>query len=326
MQDTFLSSRRIRCDKSRINVTSDSAASQPLTSSLPIVFTLCLFLLSQMAAVSGGELRVLSPFTENLPYRVTVINCSTADSDDVDETERLAGKKNDKRRRRQEASEGVGRSEGESLRQDPLDVLGPDLMMKILGYLDARSVALSLLVSRGWHGVASSDRLWAPMCEELWIGKAHIPRWSIVPGLSKLITYSRAMIDRRRARITREDLCDHVWEFHFTRGAPDYWRNLDPYWKGTGPPMRRYFHPDGSHSADPGDKVWGGHESCYSVVTGSFTDGRIREHYVRINRWPHLCVSRRQDWGWELSNCLCEYSSIPDAYKEGGTGPLFQAI
>ncbi|GAB4851405.1 hypothetical protein Ancab_030808 [Ancistrocladus abbreviatus] len=276
-----------------------------------------------------GDLQIFSLFAENHPYRMAEFKGSTADFVDAEETERTAGKKTVKRRRREEElkeaeeDDGGGGREIENGQQDPLVVLGYDLMMRILGYLDARSVALSLLVSRDWHGAASSDRLWGPMCEELWIGKVHIPRWSIAPGLSKLTTYSRAMMDSSRARIMREDLCDHVWEFHFNRGASDYWRNLDPYWKGTGPPMRRYFHPDGSHSADPGDKVWGGHESCYSVVTGSFTDGRIREHYVRINRWPHLCISRRHDWGWEMSNFLCAYTSIPDACKEGGTGPLF---
>ena len=45
--------------------------------------------------------------------------------------------------------------------QDPLVVFGWDIMLMILNHLDARSVALSLLVSRGWHGVASSDAIWS---------------------------------------------------------------------------------------------------------------------------------------------------------------------
>lgn len=122
-------------------------------------------------------------------------------------------------------------------------------------------------------------------------------------------------------------LCDNLINLTadtlFSQLAPEYWRNLDPYWKSTGPLMRRYFHPDGSQSADPGDKVWGGHESCYSVVTSLLGDGKIRDHYVRINRWPCMRVSRKLDWGWEMSNSLYSYSSIPDAGKEGGTGPLF---
>lgn len=155
------------------------------------------------------------------------------------------------------------------------------------------------------------------------MGKAHIPRISKVGGLSKLAAYSLSVMDYKRTRITRNDLCDHVWVFHFTEAAPMYWRNMDPYWQGSGTPMRRYFHPDGSITADSDDVVWGGHESCYTVVTGLLEDGTIREHYVRINRWPQLSVKRKEDGSWELSNHLYCYTSVPDADREGGTGPPF---
>lgn len=46
--------------------------------------------------------------------------------------------------------------------KDPLLVLGSDIMHAILSSLDARSAAQSLNVSRGWHGVACTDRLWSP--------------------------------------------------------------------------------------------------------------------------------------------------------------------
>jgi len=46
---------------------------------------------------------------------------------------------------------------------DPVKVLGEDLMMKILARLDARSLARSLLVSRPWFSLASSDSLWSPL-------------------------------------------------------------------------------------------------------------------------------------------------------------------
>ncbi|KAL8483297.1 hypothetical protein ACS0TY_026111 [Phlomoides rotata] len=161
-------------------------------------------------------------------------------------------------------------------------------------------------------------------CEELWVGKAHIPRISKVQGLPKMVACSLSIMDGKRTRITRDDLCDHVWEFHFTQAAPAYWRDLDPYWQGTGaPPMRRYFHPDGSITADVNDAVWGGHESSYTIVTGLLTNGNIREHYIRINRWPKLMVERKPDWGWALYNRLYCYTSIPDAHKEDSTGPPF---
>ena len=108
--------------------------------------------------------------------------------------------------------------------------------------------------------------------------------------------------------------------------VPEYWLNLDPYWKGTSPLMHRYFHEDGSQTADPGDEVWGGHECCYSIVTSVVGEGKIREHYVRINRcWLHMLVSRK-DWSWEMSNVLYCYSSVPDGHRVGGTGPLLLCV
>lgn len=224
-----------------------------------------------------------------------------------------------------EKAAGDGGEEAEA-ELDPLMIFGSGIMMMILNKLDARSVARSRLVSREWLKFASSDMIWAPKCDELWLGKAHIPHISKAPGLSKLSAYSLSLMDSKRIRTTQNDLCDHIWEFHFTEEAPSYWRNLDPYWRGTGTMMRRYFHPDGSITADPDDPVWGGHESCYTVVTGLHDDGRIREHYVRVNRWPQMSVRRKEDWSWEISNHLHCYTSVPDADKQHGTGPFFPLI
>ncbi|XP_047979884.1 uncharacterized protein LOC125221713 isoform X4 [Salvia hispanica] len=157
-------------------------------------------------------------------------------------------------------------------------------------------------------------------CQELWLDKAHIPRVAKVEGLPKMIATLLSIRDGKRTRITRDDLCDHVWEFRFTESAPQYWRDLDPSWREEGAtPMRRYFHPDGSITADPEDKVWGGHESTYTIVTGLLADGKVREHYVRINRWPKMMVERHPDWSWELRNHLYFYKSVPDSHT--GTGP-----
>lgn len=214
--------------------------------------------------------------------------------------------------------------EEDEMVSDPLAVFGSDLMLTILYRLDARSLAQSILVSREWQALAASDSLWSKKCEELWAGKAHLPRTALQRGISKLAAYSISVWDAKRTQIMREDLCSHAWEFRFKAPAPLYWLNLDPSWRGTGPPMRRYFHPDGSQTADPTDRVWGGHECTYSIVTSYIGKEKIREHYVRIQRWPRMSVSRKQDWGWELDNHVYCYSSIPDAEKEGGTGPLFE--
>ncbi|KAH9650364.1 F-box domain-containing protein [Citrus sinensis] len=213
-----------------------------------------------------------------------------------------------KKRNREQRKEKLKEEETEELLQDPLEAFGRDIMLMILQNLKAHSVALTLLVSRAWNGVASSDTLWTPKCEELWLGKAHIPRSAVVQGLPKLAAYSLSVTDGKRV-------------------VPEYWLNLDPYWKGTSPLMRRYFHEDGSQTADPGDEVWGGHECCYSIVTSVVGEGKIREHYVRINRcWPHMLVSRKKDWSWEMSNVLYCYSSVPDGHRVGGTGPLLLCV
>ncbi|KAL8204611.1 hypothetical protein R6Q57_010234 [Mikania cordata] len=216
--------------------------------------------------------------------------------------------------------------------QDPLVVCGLDVMLMILNRLDACSLASTLLVSRRWSTGASSDIIWSKKCEELWVGKAHLPHFLQTQGLSELSAYSLSVKDGKRNRITKEDLWDHAWEYHFREAfnlnfeAPEYWRNLDPYWTGEHSTMRRYFHPDGSQTADLNDQVWGGHESCYSIVTSFLADGKMRKHYVRINRWPPMCVARRQDWGWEMSNHLYCYSSVPDAHIKGGTGPYLPIV
>ena len=69
------------------------------------------------------------------------------------------------------------------LRRDPLEVFGTDIMLKILSYLDARSVALSLLVSRAWHAVSSTDRLWA----------SKVARCSFFPFIFRLLFLSTGL-------------------------------------------------------------------------------------------------------------------------------------
>ena len=79
-------------------------------------------------------------------------------SKDMDEGMALAMEtegKERKRKRKKMKEEG-----GRPLCQDPLDLLGTDLMLRVLNNLDARSVARCLVVSRSWNLVASSDLLW----------------------------------------------------------------------------------------------------------------------------------------------------------------------
>lgn len=74
------------------------------------------------------------------------------------------GKKRKSRRKREKITEQATVELPDPVKevvlQDPLEVFGGDIMLMIVRNLDARSVVLSLLVSRGWHSFASSDSLW----------------------------------------------------------------------------------------------------------------------------------------------------------------------
>jgi len=96
-------------------------------------------------------------------------------------------------------------------------------------------------------------------------------------GIMSTVRVSLASSDVVASKRTEGELM-HISSWWQLKAAPEYWRNLDPSWKHTGPPMRRYFHPDGYHSADPHDAVWGGHECAYTVITSFVGDGQIRDH------------------------------------------------
>ena len=56
------------------------------------------------------------------------------------------------------------------------------------------------------------------------------------------------------------------------------------------------------------------------IITSYIGEARIWDHHVRINRWPPMTMSRKEDWSWEMSNDLYCYNNVPDAEKEGGIG------
>ncbi|KAG8091832.1 hypothetical protein GUJ93_ZPchr0012g19194 [Zizania palustris] len=59
-----------------------------------------------------------------------------------------------KRGRRRERRKGGG--------GDPVEVLGEEVMGRVMEFLDGRSVARCTAVSRAWRRVAAADCLWAP--------------------------------------------------------------------------------------------------------------------------------------------------------------------
>ncbi|XP_024522344.1 uncharacterized protein LOC9643613 isoform X1 [Selaginella moellendorffii] len=220
--------------------------------------------------------------------------------------------------------------------EDPFKLLGPDILHLVMVRLDALSLARCGVTSKDWKTLAHSDALWVSkiaspystrdrreICASLWQGKRHIPAAALLPGLSKVAAYGISMKDSKRCSITLEDLCQHGWEYRFKDTVPQYWLELDPSRRGEAP-MQRFFHSDGSQTAGPGDAVWGGHESTFSIIQdeGQDHDSIARSNFVRINHWPRMVVSRTADWGWELHNEICVYTSLADS-SQGGTGPEY---
>eukprot|EP00850_Spirogloea_muscicola_P008703 SM000047S16842 [mRNA] locus=s47:244617:248444:- [translate_table: standard] len=206
------------------------------------------------------------------------------------------------------------------LRQDPLVHLGEDVFTLVLAKSDAHNLVSCAAVSTSWRRAASSDHLWKPKLDELLASKAHVPRAALSASLSVMESYAFCIRDAQRTAISLDDLCDHTWEFRFKQSSPKYWLERDPSYSQTGPPMLRRFHRDYSITAGPDDKVWGGHEATFVLVELPCADGS-EVPFVQINHWPRLAASRRADWGWQLHNSLCYYSSTADAVEAGGTGP-----
>ncbi len=105
------------------------------------------------------------------------------------------------------------------------------------------------------------------------------------------------------------------------QAAPQYWRNLDPSWRGDRAPMRRYFHSNGTLTADANDPCWGGHEANYAVIDITGPGENFTKRFVRVNHWPMMQVHRKENWGWSLVSDFTVFDSLPD-YEKGGTGPL----
>ncbi|GAQ79024.1 hypothetical protein KFL_000230050 [Klebsormidium nitens] len=190
--------------------------------------------------------------------------------------------------------------------QDPVEVLGEDVFLRILGFVDSRALATCTLVCKSWGGLAREDGLWEQHLDELCRGKAAVPKVALTAE-SKMVAFGACLRDAKRAKIMVQDLCGTAFEFRFKWSAGDFWRNLDPSWRSE-PPFIRVFHPDNVVSPGPNDTV-------FNDMTWKFTktkDGKPGR-YVRINQWPSLNVSRTENWGWTLQNCWVIYSSMSDS-------------
>ncbi|KAJ7538500.1 hypothetical protein O6H91_11G051100 [Diphasiastrum complanatum] len=159
--------------------------------------------------------------------------------------------------------------EEEYLKWDPAERLGSDVMqLHIFSNLDARSLAQCSLVCKRWKGLSQVDSLWAPLCFQLWQRRAHLPLRLMHAKypVGAYEVYSISMADSLQKELLREEMCARIWEIQVKPSCGPYWISLDPSSHG-GAPLRRYFHCDGSLTADVNDPIWGGQESCWFIFS-----------------------------------------------------------
>lgn len=96
--------------------------------------------------------------------------------------------------------------EEEGGRMDPLEVLGMDIMTRILQLSAACSVARCTVVSRGWHEIAVSDRLWGPKVGFLPSPKSPFfgsPMFSTLSGYIHVLRYSELGVRKNMLLLAR---------------------------------------------------------------------------------------------------------------------------
>ena len=70
--------------------------------------------------------------------------------------------------------------------------------------------------------------------------------------------------------------------------------------------MERHFRKNGTISNPLPDSSFGEQRRTWRFINRK--EGR-RGHFVRVNQWPALEVSRRSDWGWRMENQWVVYES-----------------
>jgi len=195
---------------------------------------------------------------------------------------------------------------------DPMHALPEAVVARlILPRLDKQSLATLAQVNRQWAEAARDDYLWQPLCKELWEGKCYNPFCKKVQAgdLSWKDAYKASVLDSMRTQITEDELCSNSgWNFRFKISAGEYWVAMDPSYYGEAP-MQRYFHVDSTICAGPGDPLFNNNYE----TRWRFTKTRFgkRGHFVKVNHWPSLLISRLPDWRFKMENQWVEYHQSP---------------
>jgi hypothetical protein len=89
------------------------------------------------------------------------------------------------------------RFESNSGGQDPVEVLGEDVFLNVLGCLDCHALVACTLVCKSWENLVRDDVLWLSHYEELCKDKAAVPK-AALQAQSKMAAFGICVQDAKR--------------------------------------------------------------------------------------------------------------------------------
>lgn len=78
-----------------------------------------------------------------------------------------------------------------------MEVLGEDVFLRVLGFVDTHALATCTLVYKSWGELAREDSLWGQHLDELCRGKAAVPKTALTAE-SKMGAFAVCLRDAKR--------------------------------------------------------------------------------------------------------------------------------
>lgn len=187
-------------------------------------------------------------------------------------------------------------------------MMDKDLLFEIMSRMDLKTLLVAATVCETWRGVARHDAIWRPRCKELWENKKFFSSWVLLENTSMWRKFFLSILDAKRERPTKEELCSMTWKFEMKR-APRYLRELEATFSENGTTrvenfreMRwcffNYIGPEHPHLEHCGE----GAAQNQIVPAGSLR--------ICVGPYPPLRISRTHEWGWRLENDWVIYENV----------------
>ncbi|KAK9806004.1 hypothetical protein WJX73_003769 [Symbiochloris irregularis] len=173
-----------------------------------------------------------------------------------------------------------------------------DLLQEICKHLGPKDLQVCSRVSHAFRQAAVQNAIWEPLCEALWSDKKCVPARDRTE-LSARQRYRLSLLQAKDIEISSAELCSLTWLFRFKRSAGDYWVSMDPFWTREGPLCKRTFTENGEYTAVQPDPFT--HDFAFRWRFAKTKQGK-KGHYIKVNNFPSLVLSRTKNWGWRMEN------------------------